>query len=141
MQQVAYCLALGLFVLIMGIHSHPERPNIPVDPVAQAIFQTAEANRTPDGFLTQEEMTEIFQRFDMNADGNIDETEFIAHWTLLKLGDLEHAVTLFHRADTDRNGEISKNPDFARLFYYFDRDGDHKIAESEFLAVWYSLST
>ncbi|XP_052224122.1 uncharacterized protein LOC127839775 [Dreissena polymorpha] len=75
------------------------------------------------------------------ADGNIDETEFIAHWTLLKLGDLEHAVTLFHRADTDRNGEISKNPDFARLFYYFDRDGDHKIAESEFLAVWYSLST
>ena len=59
-----------------------------------------------------------------SGNGAIDETEFVAHWTSLNLGDLEHAITLFHRADTDKNGQISKNPDFARLFYYFDRNSE-----------------
>jgi hypothetical protein len=53
----------------------------------------------------------------------IDETEFIAHWTNLKLGDLDAAIRLFHHADTDRDGCIEKDPDYSRLFYYFDRDG------------------
>ncbi|WAR31273.1 hypothetical protein MAR_033815 [Mya arenaria] len=60
-------------------------------------------------------MADIFSKFDMNGDGEIDETEFIAHWTLLHLGDLEHAVTLFHRADTDKDGAISRDPDYTRL--------------------------
>ena len=60
--------------------------------------------------------------YDSTGDGNVDETEFVAHWTTLNLGDLQHAITLFHRADTDKDGNISRVPDFARLFYYFDRD-------------------
>ena len=60
--------------------------------------------------------------FGILGNGLVDETEFIARWTLLSLGDLEHAVTLFHRADTDNDGSISQDPDYKRLFYYFDRD-------------------
>jgi len=131
------CLA----VIIIGVSCHPTRPGIPDDPKARLIFQTAEANRTTDGFLTEVEMSDIFTRFDLNLDGNVDETEFVAHWTTLDLGDLNSAITLFHRADTDRNGSISKVPDFSRLFYYFDRDSDGKISEGEFVTVWFSLSS
>ncbi|KAL4218582.1 hypothetical protein ACF0H5_021172 [Mactra antiquata] len=130
-----------LLALIVGSEMHPSRPTIPDDPKARAIFMIAEMNRTADGFLTKDEMSDIFIKFDLNGDGIIDETEFIAHWTLLSLGDLDHAVTLFHRADTDRDGRISKNPDYSHLFYYFDRDMDGKISEAEFVSVWFSLSS
>ncbi|XP_052787747.1 uncharacterized protein LOC128222712 [Mya arenaria] len=132
---------LCVLTLALSVLSNPGRPEIPDDPVARHIFLTAEANRTIDGFLTEDEMADIFSKFDLNGDGEIDETEFIAHWTLLHLGDLEHAVTLFHRMDTDKDGAISRNPDFVRLFYYFDRDVDDKISEAEFITVWFSLST
>ena len=55
----------------------------------------------------------------------------MAHWTSLNLGDLEHAITLFHRVDTNRDGQISQEPDFARVFYYFDRNSRYlKISQA-----------
>lgn len=141
MWTTALAVILCLARLWFGAESHPGRPTIPDDPVARAIFMVAEANRTTDGFLTADEMSDIFLKFDINGDGAVDETEFIAHWTLLNLGDLQHAVTLFHRADTNKDGRISRDPDYSRLFYYFDRDYDGKISEAEFVSVWFSLST
>ncbi|XP_060594017.1 insoluble matrix shell protein 5-like isoform X1 [Ruditapes philippinarum] len=128
-------------VWLSSVQCHPGRPVIPDDPLARAIFMVAETNRTPDGFLTVDEMSDIFMKFDINGDGIVDETEFIAHWSILHLGDLDHAITLFHRADTNKDGRISREPDYTRLFYYFDRDMDGKISEAEFVNVWFSLSS
>lgn len=50
---------------------HPGRPTIPDDPVARAIFMVAEANRTTDGFLTADEMSDIFVKFDINGKTNL----------------------------------------------------------------------
>jgi len=47
--------------------SHPERPTIPDDPIARHIFQTAEINRTEDGYLTALEMSDVFVQFDLNG--------------------------------------------------------------------------
>lgn len=56
------------------------------------------------------------------VDGIVDEQEFIYIWRSRHLGDISHAITLFHHADTDRDDVISKVPDLTRVFYYFDRD-------------------
>ncbi|XP_045199761.1 uncharacterized protein LOC123554010 [Mercenaria mercenaria] len=135
---VSLCL-LGVWT---GVRSNPGRPVIPHNQNAARIFSIAEANRntTADGFLSIEEMGDIFQNFDMNGNQCIDQTEFIAHWNNLKLGELNEAITLFHHADTDRDGCIERDPDYSRLFYYFDRDADGKISEMEFKQVWYGLS-
>lgn len=94
-----------------GVLGNPGRPAIPDDPNAAKIFQVAEQQRTtaPDGFLSVEEMAEIFKNFDMNGDQCIDLAEFVSHWKSLHLGDLDAAVTLFHHADTDRDGCIEKD--------------------------------
>ncbi|KAL4218583.1 hypothetical protein ACF0H5_021173 [Mactra antiquata] len=128
--------------MVTRVYCNPGRPSIPVDPNAANIFQTAEtqSNSPPDGFLSETEMNEIFVHFDMNGDQCIDMTEFIAHWTGLNLGELDKAVRLFHHADTDTTGCIQQIPDFSRLFYYFDRDGDKRISEEEFQTVWFTLS-
>ena len=47
-------------------HAHG-RPPIPDDPQARLIFQVAEASRTPDGSLSQDEMADIFTKFDLNG--------------------------------------------------------------------------
>ncbi|XP_060597169.1 uncharacterized protein LOC132751075 [Ruditapes philippinarum] len=135
---VLFCL----FGTWKEVSCNPGRPVIPDNQDAARIFSIAEANRntTADGYLSLEEMGDIFHNFDINDDQCIDETEFIAHWTNLKLGDLDAAIRLFHHADTDRDGCIEKDPDYSRLFYYFDRDGDGKISEMEFKRVWYGLS-
>lgn len=60
-------------------------------------------------------------------DGIVDEQEFIYIWRSRHLGDISHAITLFHHADTDRDDVISKVPDLTRVFYYFDRDRKYSI--------------
>lgn len=60
--------------------------------------------------------------FLISVDGIVDEQEFIYIWRSRHLGDISHAITLFHNADTDRDDVISKIPDLTRVFYYFDRD-------------------
>jgi hypothetical protein len=50
-----------------SVQCHPGRPVIPDDPLARAIFMVAETNRTPDGFLTVDEMSDIFMKFDING--------------------------------------------------------------------------
>jgi hypothetical protein len=60
---------------------------------------------------------------DDKGDQCIDKTEFKTHWDDLNLGDDDAADRLFLHADTDRDGCIQRDPDYSRLFYYFDRDG------------------
>ncbi|KAK3588368.1 hypothetical protein CHS0354_005633 [Potamilus streckersoni] len=107
------------------VTAHPGRPPTPDDPNARHLFETAEMNRTVDGFLTEAEIDDIFTNFDINGDGSVNQAEFLKHWTDLKLGLNDTALVLFSRADTDRDGNISRNPDMGRIFYYFDRDGKH----------------
>ncbi|KAK3088638.1 hypothetical protein FSP39_021691, partial [Pinctada imbricata] len=115
-------------------------PGLPDSPIAHKVFAAAERNRTQDGYLTHDEMNDIFKTFDNNNDGLVDEQEFIYVWKDRHLGELSHAVTLFHHADTDRDDFISKTPDLERVFYYFDRDQDGRVSEQEFVLIWVSLS-
>ena len=50
------------------MHLHPVRPPIMDPSQVRDLFRVAEANRTPDGFLTSEEVSDIFSVFDQ--DGN-----------------------------------------------------------------------
>ncbi|XP_062580618.1 uncharacterized protein LOC134242532 [Saccostrea cucullata] len=136
---LALCLGAVLGVIMVSGQFHLGRPVVD-SPEARAIFAAAERNRTPDGFLTKLELDDIFQTFDHNVDGIVDEQEFIYIWRSRHLGDISHAITLFHHADTDRDDVISKVPDLTRVFYYFDRDQDGKVSEEEFVEVWLSLS-
>ncbi|KAL3882847.1 hypothetical protein ACJMK2_029151 [Sinanodonta woodiana] len=124
-----------------SVIAHPERPPIPDDPNARHLFQLADMNRTADGYLTEAEVDDIFTQFDIDGDNRVNEAEFVKHWTDLNLGQNVSALVLFTRADTDGDGHISRNPDMGRIFYYFDRDGDHKVSLPEFVTVWYSLSS
>ncbi|XP_046331993.1 uncharacterized protein LOC124115159 [Haliotis rufescens] len=120
---------------------HPERPPL-VDPTqARQLFHLAEMNRTADGFLTKLEVADIFTAFDGNGDGTIAEAEFTAHWQSRNLGSVLAAVYLFHRADTDQNGIITRTPDMDRVFSYFDLDDNGKVSEPEFVVVWASLTS
>merc|ERR1712228_603649 len=131
-----YLVFLVTISLILCCSGHPSRPALPDSPEAHALFAAAERNRTQDGFLTKDEIDDIFQTFDNNSDGEVDEQEFIFIWKDRHLGDLTHAITLFHHADTDRNDFITQIPDMTRLFYYFDRDQDGKVSEEEFVQIW-----
>ncbi|XP_046566574.1 uncharacterized protein LOC124275129 [Haliotis rubra] len=113
-----------------------------MDPTqARQLFHLAEMNRTADGFLTKAEVADIFSAFDVNGDGTIVESEFTAHWQSRNLGSVLSAVYLFHRADTDQNGIITRTPDMDRVFSYFDLDDNGKVSEPEFVVVWASLTS
>lgn len=55
------------YFFITSIYSHPARPALPDSPEARLIFNAAERNRTPDGFITRDEMQDIFHVFDENG--------------------------------------------------------------------------
>jgi len=58
---------------------------------------------------------------------SISEDEFLVVWQEKTLGTAGNARTLFHHADTDNNGVLTKNPDLNRVFYYFDSNRKKSI--------------
>ncbi|KAJ8300664.1 hypothetical protein KUTeg_022183 [Tegillarca granosa] len=135
-----YMLIITNVFLFISIYSHPARPSLPDSPEARLIFNAAERNRTPDGFITRDEMQDIFHVFDENGDGLVDQTEMVDIWRSRQLGNTSHALTLFQNIDTDGDSFITEVPDISRTFIYFDRNEDGKISEEEFVIVWTSLS-
>ncbi|KAK3598825.1 hypothetical protein CHS0354_007431 [Potamilus streckersoni] len=129
-----------LFCIFAGIHSHPGRPAIPHDSNAHSLFQAVEGNNTAVGYITENRVHEIFAKFDSNGDGHVNEQEFLQQWKILNLGREDHASFLFQQVDTDRDGQLSQIPDISRIYSFFDRDGDHRVSEDEFLMIWYSIS-
>ncbi|XP_064617077.1 uncharacterized protein LOC135481076 [Liolophura sinensis] len=107
--------------------------------VARTLFVLADENM--DGVLSFAELHGVFKAFDLNNDNRVDEHEFISDWTSRGLGDVWEALTLFKNLDTDKNGAITEDPDLFRVQTYFDRDGDGKIIQSEFVIQWVKLSS
>ncbi|KAJ8301034.1 hypothetical protein KUTeg_022553 [Tegillarca granosa] len=105
------------------IHCHIGRPPLPDSVEARHLFQVAETNRTPDGFLTKMEIVDIFKKFDQNGDNLVDENEFLERWKFENLGTYREGLTIFKNLDTDQDSYITQVPDLSRAFIYFDRDG------------------
>ncbi|XP_046566591.1 probable calcium-binding protein CML10 isoform X2 [Haliotis rubra] len=133
---------LGACIFVAGVVGHPARPPLLDLNKARHLFQLAEKNNgVTDGVLTKTEVVRIFTAFDGNGDGRVTETEFTGYWQKENLGDLQAAVYLFHRADTDNNGVLTVTPDLDRVFSYFDTDTNAKVTEAEFAVVWSSLTS
>ncbi|XP_067660666.1 uncharacterized protein [Haliotis asinina] len=129
-------------LFVAGVAGHPARPPLWDLNKARQLFQLAEKNNgVTDGVLTKTEVVRIFTAFDGNGDGRVTETEFTAYWQKKNLGDLQAAVYMFHRADTDNNGVLTVTPDLDRVFSYFDTDSNTKVSEAEFAVVWSSLTS
>ncbi|KAL3882789.1 hypothetical protein ACJMK2_029152 [Sinanodonta woodiana] len=128
-----------LFCIFTGIHSNPGKPTIPDDSNVRKLFQAVEGNSTA-GYITEDRVHELFFQFDLNGDGHVSEQEFLKEWSILNLGREDHASFLFQQVDTDRDGQLSQNPDISRVYSFFDTNGDHRVSEDEFLTIWYSIS-
>ncbi|XP_046331980.2 calfumirin-1-like isoform X1 [Haliotis rufescens] len=132
---------LGVCLFVAEVAGHPGRPPLWNLNEARNLFHLAEASSTVrDGVLTKTEVQQIFTAFDGNGDGRVTETEFTTYWQTKKLGNLQAAVYMFHRADTDNNGVLTVTPDLDRVFGYFDTDTNGKVSEAEFAVVWSSLT-
>lgn len=54
------------------------------------------------------------------GDNLMERTEFIQEWLRLGFGTALSASALFDHADTNSDGILSSNPDFGRIYTFFD---------------------
>ncbi|KAL5013079.1 hypothetical protein ScPMuIL_011630 [Solemya velum] len=134
----AFVLA-GFYATFISIRSHPARPPLPSPKNATELFRLAESRGNHTGYLTLNEVDDIYHVFDENNDGNVTEVEFVHGWVGRGLGTNSSAYKMFENADTDHNSVITML-DISRIFTYFDRNYDGHISLIEFIIVWTSLA-
>jgi Ca2+-binding EF-hand superfamily protein len=110
--------AIGAALALPSVVAAQNAPKPTVDqPRAERLFQRMDENR--DGVLDQSDMdarrARTFERLDANADGKLDEAERAAQAQKREerrearmKRQIERLERLFDRADTDKNGSVSR---------------------------------
>ncbi|XP_033732780.1 probable calcium-binding protein CML18 [Pecten maximus] len=96
------------------------------------------ADKNFDGIITEQELDNVFEGFDLNKDGSVSMAEFTGLWKLLTHQSQEHAEAFFHLADLT-NDDVINSSDLKLLYHVFDVDSTGTVTAKNFAAKWVQI--
>ncbi|KAL4221963.1 hypothetical protein ACF0H5_018014 [Mactra antiquata] len=132
--EIAGCLLLSSDVDL----SHGETSVVSGGSQAKIVFKLSDHNN--DSILTYPEATQVFTDFDADGNGNVTTSEFFTIWNSKNLGPQKEGLQLFLHLDVNHDFVIEKGHDMPFIFRFFDRNGDRRISEDEFVIQWLKIS-
>lgn len=83
--------------------------------------------------IDSNDLSAIYQRFDLNGDGNVQAEEFNLKWQ--QLYHEAPIAVLYTEADTNKDDELQE-AEFSRLFSPFTSKSDGSVTKAEFESGW-----
>ncbi|XP_067660931.1 lanmodulin-like [Haliotis asinina] len=116
-------LFLCSFALVLGVVASQT-----VDAIAKSVFDSLDANK--DGTLVLGELEGYFNTGDVDGDGTITKSDFLA----LLQGN-NQAAAQFAKYDANKDGVLTLD-DVKLIYNEFDTDGDSKVSLKDFQAKY-----